>query len=222
MANQQLNKAVHHILRRMQNDGRVAWLLGPGSETYDQLTAAFAAADGQELEKFRALYEPTLRPQPWSPHDGLSGENHPTARCGLRGVGRSARRPAQGPTPDAPVSRPRRPPHGHAERGHSTRRHPDAMTHVPHTNPDSQDKGDNGDPTAQVMEHTEDLPGDDLASSDEAATAEEDVITIEARPDGVPCPSGDQIVQAVANAFGVDYVIASSWLQSIDFNNITV
>lgn len=69
-----LKKAVHHVLRRMQNDGRVAWLLGPGSEAYDQLTAAFAAADGQELEKFRAQYEPTLRPQPWSPHDGLSGE----------------------------------------------------------------------------------------------------------------------------------------------------
>lgn len=46
-----LKKAVHHILRRMQNDGRVAWLLGPGSEAYDQLTAAFAASDGQELEK---------------------------------------------------------------------------------------------------------------------------------------------------------------------------
>lgn len=60
-----MSAAVRHILRRMQQDGRLAWLIGPGSQTYDLLTAEAAEDSGRDVTEFRQSFEATLRPEPW-------------------------------------------------------------------------------------------------------------------------------------------------------------
>lgn len=54
-------KAVAHVLRRMQCDGRLAYLLGEGSEAYDLLTQAHAETLGEDVARFRACYGVRLR-----------------------------------------------------------------------------------------------------------------------------------------------------------------
>lgn len=46
-------KAVIHILRRMQDDPRLAYLLGLGSESFTLLTAAYAEHTGNAVETVR-------------------------------------------------------------------------------------------------------------------------------------------------------------------------
>lgn len=59
-----MSAAVAHVLRRMQQDGRLAYLLGPGSEAFDLLTEEAALAAGRDVEEFRAEFEATLNIQP--------------------------------------------------------------------------------------------------------------------------------------------------------------
>lgn len=47
------DKAVAHIIKRMKADGRLAYLLGYGSESFDLLTQAYAEANGLDVETFR-------------------------------------------------------------------------------------------------------------------------------------------------------------------------
>jgi len=47
-------KAVAHIIRRMQTDPRLAYLIGPGSEAFDLLTAADAAEEGLDVAIIRS------------------------------------------------------------------------------------------------------------------------------------------------------------------------
>lgn len=47
-------KAVAHTIRRMQADPRLAYLIGPGSETFDLLTAAQAVEDNLGIEIVRS------------------------------------------------------------------------------------------------------------------------------------------------------------------------
>lgn len=54
-------KAVGHTIRRMQADPRLAYLIGPGSETYDLLTAAVAAPGGFDEEWYREQLSGQLR-----------------------------------------------------------------------------------------------------------------------------------------------------------------
>jgi hypothetical protein len=49
-------KAVAHIIRRMQADPRLAYLIGPGSETFDLLTAAAAAHEGFDKVEARSFF----------------------------------------------------------------------------------------------------------------------------------------------------------------------
>ena len=60
-----MSAAVHHILRQMQRDARLAWLIGPGSRTYELLTEEAAACNGLDLEKLRQQHEATLKFEPW-------------------------------------------------------------------------------------------------------------------------------------------------------------
>ncbi len=46
-------KAVDYILRRLQADPRLAYLLGPGSEAYRLLTEAQADRNGVDVEALR-------------------------------------------------------------------------------------------------------------------------------------------------------------------------
>ena len=60
-----MSAAVHHILRQMQRDARLAWLIGPGSRTYELLTEEAATANGLDLEELRQQHEATLKFEPW-------------------------------------------------------------------------------------------------------------------------------------------------------------
>lgn len=56
-------QAAKHLVRQMQLDGRLAWLIGPGSQSYELLTQAVAGAAGQDVDVFRALLEQKIKPQ---------------------------------------------------------------------------------------------------------------------------------------------------------------
>lgn len=59
-------KAVTHIIQRMEKDPRLAYLIGPGSETFDRLVAAAAAPAGIEEDWYRELLTGRLQIQPVS------------------------------------------------------------------------------------------------------------------------------------------------------------
>lgn len=54
-------KAVAHILHRMTRDGRLAYLLGEGSEAYELLTQAHAETLGEDVAEFRKTFGASLR-----------------------------------------------------------------------------------------------------------------------------------------------------------------
>jgi hypothetical protein len=60
-----MSAAVQHLLRQMQRDARLAWLIGPGSQSYELLTQEAAQAAGVEIEQYRAQFEATLKYEPW-------------------------------------------------------------------------------------------------------------------------------------------------------------
>lgn len=60
-----MSAAVHHILRQMQRDARLAWLIGPGSRTYELLTEEAAASNSLDLDELRQQHEATLKFEPW-------------------------------------------------------------------------------------------------------------------------------------------------------------
>ncbi len=60
-----MSAAVNHILRQMQHNARLAWLIGPGSRTYELLTEEAAAKNGLNLEELRQQHEATLKFEPW-------------------------------------------------------------------------------------------------------------------------------------------------------------
>lgn len=60
-----MSAAVHHILRQMQRDARLAWLIGPGSRTYELLTEEAATANGLNLEELREQHAATLKFSQW-------------------------------------------------------------------------------------------------------------------------------------------------------------
>lgn len=60
-----MNHASIHLLRQMQKDSRLAWLIGPGSRSYELLTEEGALATGQDVETFRVSHEATLTFTPW-------------------------------------------------------------------------------------------------------------------------------------------------------------
>lgn len=55
-------RAVRHVLRAIRNDGRLAYLLGYGSESFALLTAAFAETNGEDVEEFRDAFWKNCRP----------------------------------------------------------------------------------------------------------------------------------------------------------------
>eukprot|EP00456_Euglypha_rotunda_P038529 TRINITY_DN2961_c0_g2_i5.p3 TRINITY_DN2961_c0_g2~~TRINITY_DN2961_c0_g2_i5.p3 ORF type:complete len:134 (+),score=27.98 TRINITY_DN2961_c0_g2_i5:868-1269(+) len=60
-------RAVHWVLHRMTEDPRLAYLIGPGSESFDRLTAAGAAMSGVEVDAFREGVLAKLEIQPVPP-----------------------------------------------------------------------------------------------------------------------------------------------------------
>lgn len=54
-AEQQARKAIERVLQRMRLDDRLYYIIGPGSQTFDLLTEAYAALTGTDLAEVRRL-----------------------------------------------------------------------------------------------------------------------------------------------------------------------
>lgn len=59
------NRAITHVLKRLQADGRLAYLIGPGSESFDLITQAYAEERGLDIEEFRKSFAADLKYEPW-------------------------------------------------------------------------------------------------------------------------------------------------------------
>lgn len=55
--------AVRAIIKRMRDDGRIAYLIGPFSDTYELVTDAYAEMIGKDADEFRAEFERVIKPQ---------------------------------------------------------------------------------------------------------------------------------------------------------------
>lgn len=66
--------AALHLLRQIQRDPRLAWLIGPGSQSYDLITAEVAAAAGRDVQELRNGIEKNLQTRAWPRSDDLLDE----------------------------------------------------------------------------------------------------------------------------------------------------
>ena len=57
--------AAKHMLRRIKEDGRLAYLIDPLTTSYELLTEEVATATGQDVEAFRKQFEASLTFTPW-------------------------------------------------------------------------------------------------------------------------------------------------------------
>lgn len=57
------DQAVQHVLRQIQRDGRVAYLLGFGTESFSLLTKAHAEMVGEDVETFRKRFWADCHPE---------------------------------------------------------------------------------------------------------------------------------------------------------------
>ncbi len=65
-----MSRAVNHLLRQMQHDPRLAWLIGPGSRSYELLTEEAAAANNLDIEELRKQHTATLKFERWPSREG--------------------------------------------------------------------------------------------------------------------------------------------------------
>lgn len=65
-----MSSAVAHLLRQMQLDPRLAWLIGPGSRSYELLTEEVAAAKSIDVEALRKQHAATLKFERWPSREG--------------------------------------------------------------------------------------------------------------------------------------------------------
>lgn len=84
--------AAQHLLRQMQRDPRLAWLIGPGSRSYELITAEVADQTGTDLQELRDDVEAGLETQPWPRADGLTDEQIDTQLDAILRAGGAALR----------------------------------------------------------------------------------------------------------------------------------
>lgn len=60
-----MSAAVQHLLRQMRRDPRLAYLIGPCSQSYELLTEEAATAAGRPVSEFREEFEATLKFEAW-------------------------------------------------------------------------------------------------------------------------------------------------------------
>lgn len=60
-------KAIAAMMKRIATDPRVAYLVGPFSDTYERLVEAYAEIVGEDLESFKTGFEASLKTQRVSP-----------------------------------------------------------------------------------------------------------------------------------------------------------
>jgi hypothetical protein len=63
------DKFVYHMIERCREDGRLAYLMGPGSEAYALMTGAYAEMRTLDAEAFRAGYQRKLKMQRVPPRE---------------------------------------------------------------------------------------------------------------------------------------------------------
>lgn len=63
MARSAAAEAVWAVLKAIRDDGRKAWLLGPGSNSFELLTAAHAEETGADVATFRREFWESCRPE---------------------------------------------------------------------------------------------------------------------------------------------------------------
>lgn len=56
--------AVMHLIKRISTDPRLAWLIGPCTESLELLMVAAAAISGQEIDTYRETFLKDLKTQP--------------------------------------------------------------------------------------------------------------------------------------------------------------
>ena len=56
-------QAVRTMIKRIRDDARVAYLIGPFSQAYDELTDAYAETIGKDPDEFRKEFEAVLKVQ---------------------------------------------------------------------------------------------------------------------------------------------------------------
>lgn len=66
----QAERAVQYLVRRVQADPRLAYLIGPGSQSWDLLTDALASAQHRRVDEVQAELERGLKVQPVPPLEG--------------------------------------------------------------------------------------------------------------------------------------------------------
>jgi hypothetical protein len=54
-------QAVRTMIKRIRDDARVAYLIGPFSQAYDELTDAYAETIGKDPDEFRKEFEAILK-----------------------------------------------------------------------------------------------------------------------------------------------------------------
>lgn len=53
---EQAKRALRHVLLRIRDDGRINYLMGPGSQTWDLVTEALATLTQEDLETLRQTF----------------------------------------------------------------------------------------------------------------------------------------------------------------------
>ena len=56
-------QAVRTMIKRIRDDARVAYLIGPFSQAYDEITEAYAESVGKDPDEFRSEFERALKIQ---------------------------------------------------------------------------------------------------------------------------------------------------------------
>jgi hypothetical protein len=79
--------AALYVVQRMQRDPRLAYLLGPGSEAFEQLTAEAAAHLGAEVKAFRAELAGRLTYEAWPTLEVTADHAPDDLRRSLCGIG---------------------------------------------------------------------------------------------------------------------------------------
>lgn len=67
-----MSGAIAHLLRQLQRDARLAYLIGPGSQSYELLTQEAATEAGREVVEYRHSYEATLKFERWPSQDNIA------------------------------------------------------------------------------------------------------------------------------------------------------
>lgn len=68
-----------HLIHQMQRDPRLAWLIGPGSQTWDLATEAYAKESGMDVSLARDTLGKDLKVEEWPSSGERADDDDPYA-----------------------------------------------------------------------------------------------------------------------------------------------